>query len=391
MSNALRSQSTINRRRFLSYGAAGLAALAVPPPWLAYLSAGQKMGCDYVKDLADNWNIVRPMLSSHYHRLQHCFFHYVRNNWAGLTTQQQRDLTALNWGTPRAALSKATWDKRRTTLFWATANGSGEDFLYFHRWMIQMVDEMLAAKGKGPIEPWSDKDAIPPPLGGCPDEQVPEFLPSFEDPGGGKPVEVPWLRLRVKQMKEPDFFWSKLNWWSQEYRDHAHLKTLTLGELGSRLESGVHNQMHIRWSAYPTNGWKLIRDESDFRDKWNDPGYDTLFDEYSSHVGPFFFRLHKWIDNRIEDWAEAHGNQVTRYSTGLGFDWFRPGRWVEVKDPWTGAWGFQHISPDEEKKRIQVLLRVKDILFAPEGPALLRAEPGATRERRIITLRDMVM
>jgi hypothetical protein len=29
--------------------------------------------------------------------------------------------------------------------------------------------------------------------------------------------------------------------------------------------------MHIRWSAYPTNGWTLIRNEDDFRTKWEDP------------------------------------------------------------------------------------------------------------------------
>jgi len=393
MPNSFGPGRAISRRRFLLSTTTGLATMAAMPPWAAQMSPQGLTGCDYLKDLASNWNIVRPMLASRYHRLQHCFFHYVRNNWPGLSARQQAAISALNWGTPRAALNKAAWDRRegRKAFFWAIDNGSGEDFLFYHRWMIAMVNDLLAKKGKGPIEPWSDKDAIPPPKGECPDEQVPEFLPSFENPDNpNKPIEVEWLRLRVKEMKSPSFFWDKMNWWGQEYRDRSYLKTLTLGELGARLEMGVHNQMHIRWSAYPSNGSKLIRDEPDFREKWDDPGYDTLFDEYSSHVGPIFFRLHKWIDNRIEDWAEAHGKNVVRVSTGNGFDWFKRGRWVDVEKNWTGAWGFDHIDAGEEQRRIKIMLNVKDIMFPPETAELLKASPEV-RERRIISIRDMVM
>ncbi|HEV8484393.1 MAG TPA: hypothetical protein VGV87_12690 [Blastocatellia bacterium] len=382
----------MSRRRFLWSTASGLGAMAVMSSPAARMAADGQTGCDYLKDLADNWNIVRPMLASRYHRLQHCFFHYVRNNWSGLSDQQQEGIKALNWAAPRAALDKAAWDKRagRTALFWATDNGSGEDFLFYHRWMIAMVNEVLAKKGKGPIQPWSDKDAIPPPKGGCPDEQVPDFTPRFENASDPKkPIDIEWLQLRVKEMKAPGFFWSKMNWWGQDFRDRGYLKSMTLGELGARLEMGVHNQMHVRWSAYPSGGSRLIRDEPDFRVKWDGPEYDTLFDEYSSHVGPIFYRLHKWIDNRIEDWAEAHGREVVRASTPHGFDWFQRGRWVDVVKPWTGAWGFEHSSPDEEKKRVAIMLQVKDIMFPPET-ALLRVTPAA-REQRIISLRDMIM
>lgn len=390
MSNFPGCEESITRRRFLLTTSASLASLALAPPWPVQMSPAGQTGCGYLKDLVDNWNIVRPMLASRYHRLHHCFFHYVRNNWPGLSGQQQDGISALNWAAPRPALDKATWDKRpgRNAFFWAIDNGSGEDFLYFHRWMIAMIDKALKEKGKGPIEPWSDKDVIPPPKGGCPDEQVPDFIPRFEnetDPN--QPIDIEWLQIRVKETKAQSYFWGKLNWWGQEFRDRSYLKTLTLGELGARLEMGVHNQMHIRWSAYPSNGSKLIRNEPDFREKWDDPGYDTLFDEYSSHVSPIFFRLHKWIDNRIEDWAEAHGKEVLRKPTPYGFDWFRVGRWVRVGKPWTGAWGFDHPTPDEEKKRIQVIQQVKNIMFPAE---LLRISPEE-QERRIISLRDMVM
>ncbi|HEX2062295.1 MAG TPA: hypothetical protein VHK90_16270 [Thermoanaerobaculia bacterium] len=377
-----------SRRDFLVSAASAAAGLAVSR-W----AFAQATGCDYVKGVADNWGIVRPMLASRYHRLQHVLFHYVRNNWDMLSPAQQRDLASLKWNAPRPSMMRAKWDRRagRKTVFWATANGSGIDFLFFHRWMITMVDQMFAAQGKPPIETWSDKDVIPAPRGGCPDEIVPPFTPRFEDEKTGAPIDIPSLQLRVEELKQPSFYWNRMNWWGGEYRDYAELRRTTLGALGSRLESGVHNQMHIRWSAYPSNGWTLIRNEPDFRTKWDDPGYDTLFDEYSSHVGPIFFRLHKWIDNRIEDWAEAQGSKVVRYRTQWGFDWFRSPEWVEVEQPWTGPWGMEHPSPDEEKRRIAIMEQATEILFRTEEAAALEAVSPEEKERRILTIRDLVM
>jgi hypothetical protein len=390
-----------SRRNFLISAASALTTSAVALHHFPRFTAFAQTGCQRLDNINKLWDkAVRPMLSSRYHRLNHVLFHYVRNNWATLTAEQQSGLRGLQWDTPRGAMDRGNWDRNKpwgqNSVFWATTNGSGEDFLYYHRWMIAMVDELLGREHGGPIEPWSGKDAIPPPLGGCSDEVIPEFTPVFENPQDpNRPINVPWLQMRVREMKSPPFFWSKLNWWGQEYRDRASLRTMTLGELGSRLESSVHNQMHIRWSAYPTNGYSMIRDESDFRAKWDDPGYDTLFDEYSSHVGPIFFRLHKWIDDRIEDWAEAHGNEVERVPSGHGFDWFKPGRWVEVATPWTGAWGFEHIPPEEERRRIGVMENATRVMFPP-AKVQLRFSPRATEEReeeqrRIISLRDMVM
>lgn len=385
---------SVSRREFLSTTAAAAVAAALPP-WAARAAA--LTGCDYVIDIAKHWNLVRPMLASRYHRLHHVLFHYVRNNWAGFDAKKQEAIAALDWNTPRPSLEKAAWDHRagRAALYWATDNASGEDFLFFHRWMIAMVDAELAKHGKGPIEPWSDKDVIPAPGGECEDEKVPEFTPLFEDPKNpNKPIAVPSLQRRVHQLKTDAFYWDKLNWWQHEYRDRAALATTTLGAFGARLELGVHNQMHIRWSAYPSNGWLVIRDEADFRTKWDNGGYDTLFDEYSSHVTPIFFRLHKWIDNRIEDWAEAHKGDVERYKTPYGFDWFRTGKWVAIDKPWTGAWGFEPVDSGEERRRIGVMERVTRAMFPPEATHLKQLAKPREREEmeeKFITIRDLIM
>jgi len=395
MNNQNRRTSGLSRRSFLGSAALTTAAVALHPR----LTTFAQTGCDRVQRIAQLWNsLVRPTLSTRYHRLHHVLFHYVRNNWATLTPDQQTNLRMLGWNTPRPAMDRGNWDRNKpwgtNNIFWATTNGSGEDFLYYHRWMIAMVNSLLKEQ-KVEIEPWSGKDAIPPPLSGCSDESIPEFTPVFENPSDpSQPINVPWLQLRVQEMKKPAFFWSKMNWWGQEFRDRGYLRTMTLGELGSRLESGVHNQMHIRWSANPTNGWTMIRDESDFRTKWDDPGYDTLFDEYSSHIGPIFFRLHKWIDDRIEDWAEAHGTEVIRTPTTHGFNWFRTGRWVQVANPWNGAFGFDHVPPEEERRRTEAMENATKVMFPP-AKATLRfkgtSEEREEEQRRIITLRDTVM
>ena len=134
-----------------------------------------------------------------------------------------------------------------------------------------------------------------------------------------------------------------MRWWDQQYKDPTYLATLTLGELGALLEFSVHNDMHLRWSALPrdpdTNAAlpQGRPDDPQVSPKWDSPRYDTLLEFYSSHVHPVFWRLHGWIDDRIDDWYEAHervhpGEVVRRRDGDVA--WFAPGRWVQVADPW---------------------------------------------------------
>jgi hypothetical protein len=384
------------RRRFLATTATGLAAMSAFPSWAAAPST--KTGCDYLDEISAHWDQhIRPMMAERYHRMHHVLFHYLRNNWGGLRDDQKNDITSIDggrWVPLRPSLDRAKWDTRpdRKALFWHTSNGSGEDFLWFHRWMIKSVDDMLAPFGVS-IQPWSDRDEIPSPKRGCDDEAVPEFYPRFWDPKTKTASDGPeWLTVRVRQMKSDAFYWSKMVWWGHENRDHGYLEKTTLGELGSRLELGVHNQMHIRWSAWPSIGWHYLRDDADFSDKWDNPRYDTLFDEYSSHVTPIFFRLHKWIDNRINDWAEAHG--LEQEMTPLGFPWPKyDGKWVQVDKPWTGAFGYDNPDAATKKARLALMEQVAPILSrpAPKAKTLrLPHEKREEREDRIISLRDMV-
>jgi hypothetical protein len=89
----------------------------------------------------------------------------------------------------------------------------------------------------------------------------------------------------------------------------VQLGRLTLGELGAQIEFSVHNWMHLRWCAAISE----FRPDPDphrptaIAAKWDRPSYDWLGDFYSSHVNSIFWKLHGWVDARIDDWARANG------------------------------------------------------------------------------------
>ncbi|MBN0070433.1 PvdJ/PvdD/PvdP-like protein, partial [Pseudomonas aeruginosa] len=91
----------------------------------------------------------------------------------------------------------------------------------------------------------------------------------------------------------------------------------------------------------PSNGAPVMSDRvpSDFSPRWFRQENDFLGDPFSSHVNPVFWSFHGWIDDRIEDWYRAHERfhpgEVQRREVE-GIQWFAPGRWVEVGDPWLG-------------------------------------------------------
>ncbi|MGW4103666.1 hypothetical protein [Streptomyces sp. NPDC004976] len=50
-------------------------------------------------------------------------------------------------------------------------------------------------------------------------------------------------------------------------------------------------------------------DEFNVDPKWDDSAYNWLGDTYSSHVNPLFWKLHGWVDARIDDWMAANNLQ----------------------------------------------------------------------------------
>lgn len=313
------------------------------------------------------------------HRLHHAVWHGIRNYRNGLKREEQEAITKLDWQITGDRFALVNPAERTRP---AITNGSGEDFLFFHRQMVVQYKNLMAQAGATPIE-WPE---IPQPGAGGPT-------------GAANAVPAPWsvpmapnFERRLTVVKSDEFYWSRMRWWEYQFKDPTYLATLTLGEFGALVEFSVHNDMHIRWSAAPrdpdTNELlPLGRPDEDSSAKWDNPRYDWLGEFYSSHVNPVFWRLHWWIDDRIEDWYTAHewkhSGNVIRVEKG-GVQWFEPGDWVQVEHPWVwpqslGGYehGHGHHDPDLRAERIASTEKVMAILFPPsEQPPAPTAAAG---------------
>ena len=227
--------------------------------------------------------MVRNMLTKREHRMHHYLWHAVRDGWLRFDPVSCNDLKNNGWEPLRPSLN--------TTGQPIHTNNSGEDFLFMHRQMIIHVNDMLT-QIQDPtypkIEGWNN---IPAP--GNIDYPVPIWIDAPDS---------------IKNSKTDDFYSNWMKPREDHYTNLSNLAQISLGELGSRLEYSIHNAMHLRWSSKPAE----IRPSIDPTNantidiKWDNPIYDFLTDTYSSHVNPIFWKLHGWIDNRIEDWKQAH-------------------------------------------------------------------------------------
>ncbi|GAA4936162.1 hypothetical protein ACFPM3_06285 [Streptomyces coeruleoprunus] len=218
-------------------------------------------------------------------RLHHLLWHAARNGWAGMTPAEQQIFRDHGWEPPRPGLT-AAGDPEMD-------NGSGEDFLYMHREMIADVDDILARLGDPQyprVEGWP---AVPAP--DDPDYPVP---PDFDIPG------APGLTGAIRNAKT-DASLDQLRAWEATSTDPAVLRQVTLGQLGAFLEYGIHNRMHLRWSA-EMPAYRPNEDPFTIGAQWDDARYNWLADPYSAHVNPAFWKLHGWVDARIDDWMAAN-------------------------------------------------------------------------------------
>ncbi len=218
------------------------------------------------------------------HRMHHYLWHEVRNNWLRYPPQLQHKLTAMGWAPPRPAR-----DENGNVIL---TNNSGEDFLYMHRQMIHFVNSILSQASDPNYPQVVGWHPIPPP--GDPDFPVP---PAWD--------------ASVEQVKSDDFYTNRLHNWELAFTNATVLAGMTLAELGSRIEFTIHNSMHMRWAAQPRMIRPGVSDPTQsgttIPTDFDDPSYDYLGDIYASHVNPIFWKLHGWVDARIEDWKAANG------------------------------------------------------------------------------------
>lgn len=290
---------------------------------------------------------VTEMMASREHRMHHWLWHEVRNNWHQYPRDIQQKIDELGWRPPRPVLDEGGNPNLE--------NDSGEDFLYMHRQMIGDVNATLKQVGDPGyprVQGWLE---VPPP--GDASYPVP---PAWFDPGGQG--QAPFANL--ERIKSNMFYEKRFRFWQKAFTDPVFLRSVTLGKLGVLIEMTIHNAMHMRWAAStgtvrpdplqatgdidPTRG-EVIGVE------WDDPRYDFLGDTYSSHVNPIFWKLHGWIDDRVEGWKIANGVYGNNFWKGT---WIgkMPGH-AEMVAPHALHEGPEHVvSPMAESQQVANLI-----------------------------------
>ena len=222
-------------------------------------------------------------------RQHHYLWHLVRGQWldpTGFTPAQRERIKQMGWVPPRRAAGPDGV---------MLQNNSGEDFLYMHRQMIADANKVLADAGYPDhprIEGWH---LIP-----RPDDADWPVPPQFD-------ASLPFAAA-LNEAKSDTFFNTRIAPLEQRYTDPAYLSTVSLGEFGARLEFSIHNAMHLRWAGQlPAYRLEDPADLTSVDSRWDDPAYDWLADTYSSHVNAVFWKLHGWVDARIDDWVRANG------------------------------------------------------------------------------------
>ncbi|WP_193076022.1 PvdJ/PvdD/PvdP-like protein [Pseudomonas sp. FME51] len=307
------------------------------------------------------------------HRLFHQVWHASRDRWHRMDKDRHQLLRGLGWQAGPVGNERDARGKHRHT------NGSGEDFLFMHRQMLNYARSMQS------LPSWPHLPAPRPFIG----HGVQAFADYLENVDGTS-VPPAWeiagddaFNKWLLYIKSSEGYYNDFQAWEALYRDPEYLSTLCLGELGSRLELGIHDWLHMRWASLSRDANSGLpmpygRGSSDFSGRWYGPGNHFLGDPFSSHVDPLFWAFHGWMDDLIEGWflahEQAHPGEVERRMVN-GESWFAPGKWVRVAEPWVGpdqagcgAWGRSNRTASGELD-IETMKLAMQIIFANEEEA----------------------
>lgn len=163
--------------------------------------------------------------------------------------------------------------------------------------MIKKVNDIIA-QTKDPYGPVTGWKTIPAP--GDRDWPVPM---TYTIPGS------PSTTNAIYQRKTLAYYNNNIKPTEDFFKDPVQLRSMTLGQLGSRIENTIHNWLHLRFSANSTVGFRPGASGAipQIDTRWDNASYNWLGDTYSSHVNPVFWKLHGWVNDRIIDWARANG------------------------------------------------------------------------------------
>lgn len=204
-------------------------------------------------------------------RTHHAMWHYVRVHWPNITPQRQVQLESAGFRPPRM---------RGDFL-------SGLDFLAMHRNMIRDLHMQFpnvsipAGWDSIPFDPKDPEWPMPPSYSGIPE-------PAWKEQAATKHFEQEAHRFPPLPKTGE----------ATSLARHIY-QGMSLDYLGRRIENGIHDWMHIHWSAKPWFQREEAQDINDVRNDW-------LASPYASHVNVHFWKIHGWINDRVDDWAKVN-------------------------------------------------------------------------------------
>lgn len=168
-------------------------------------------------------------------------------------------------------------------------NKQGIDFLYMHKIMFDMLNDTLASEHLPPVVGWMN---IP--------KNDSKLFPITTDES-----YYPHSTKAGQNIEN----------WEATYQTRAYLKSVTLSQMGYDIEVTIHNLMHMRFALKEHKDamdgdlfkkWEEYSTEEQDKMRYDGPQdahfYDWLGDPFSSAVNPNFWKLHGWINNRLEQW-----------------------------------------------------------------------------------------
>lgn len=238
-------------------------------------------------------------------RYHHYLWHQVRENWNRFDSATQSAFRNIGWAPPRPA---RTFDSSGNAIA-INDNNSGEDFLYMHRQMIATANSILARNNDtyGRVTGWT---TIP-----APGDRTYPVPGTYTVTGSSSTTDF------INTRKTNSYYYNNIVPQERFFKDPVQLRRMTLGELGARIEVTIHSWLHMRFSASSSYGYRnSYRGTIPYIDKrWDNVQYNWLGDSYSSHVNPVFWKIHGWVDDRIEDWRRANGlSSITWRGTWRG-------------------------------------------------------------------------
>lgn len=258
----------------------------------------------------DALQVIRAALADDKHRRWHHGWHLLRERIDPVL----KTLHAGPAGSPERRAAQAQIDDWRaqgsivgnarefSRLHCDSGGVSGEDFLYMHREMLKMAQQVLKAAGQPCIAGWKSLPA------------------SIDDPVWPVPIKPP----SDASTADPKAFWQNkfddLKRNDRFLRDPEYLRLATLNKLAQDAELYLHNVLHLLYSDAADH----CKGDSD-----PSPACDDLNTFWAASANRHFVKIHGYIDDFTGLWLKAHGyNEIAIECAGRPACYQWKGTWL---------------------------------------------------------------